>query len=339
MRERTREGSNTLCPSQYQTNIDKHYSQVHQRMPERKDPSRKSTKGIFGVVGSNTLCPSQSETNIDKHYSQLDVLVLATTYISHLTQLLQEDNARLAHDDNNNNTRGGESGKCMTREAGNSISSTYQEYGPKVAQQRGFLHPVKKWPMRARLYTDVGAANAIDLIAEPVTTSHHLHVKMNQGVQPSDHTQLHDNHQHGRFSNCCYQPVNQISPCKHQSHVVNANPLSGMVDPSVEDYERLSNYQHHHHNLNQYHGKASSARTHFQTGRFSEYNQAQRYRYSPQYYTPPANFTHCNAWEKEHGWALPYVIHNDLSSCPVQCNVTQHGVMGYGGSWTTAWNA
>ncbi|KAK7077190.1 hypothetical protein SK128_005544 [Halocaridina rubra] len=44
--------------------------------PERKDLSRESAKGIFGVGGSDTLCPSQYETDIDKHYSQVHQITL-----------------------------------------------------------------------------------------------------------------------------------------------------------------------------------------------------------------------------------------------------------------------
>ncbi|XP_040204137.1 transcription factor 23-like [Rana temporaria] len=55
----------------------------------------------------------------DTKLSKLDVLVLATSYIAHLTQTLDHD--------------------------GNSALSGR---GP------GYLHPMKKWPMRARLYAE-----------------------------------------------------------------------------------------------------------------------------------------------------------------------------------------
>ncbi|XP_070555156.1 transcription factor 24-like [Ptychodera flava] len=61
----------------------------------------------------------------DTKLSKLDVLVLATTYIAHLMQTLDADNPE----------------------------------GQEEKQHRlganGYLHPVKKWPMRSRLY--VGA--------------------------------------------------------------------------------------------------------------------------------------------------------------------------------------
>ncbi|XP_002740066.2 transcription factor 24-like [Saccoglossus kowalevskii] len=63
----------------------------------------------------------------DTKLSKLDVLVLATTYIAHLMQTLDSDNP-----DNGQET------EIQHRLGAN-----------------GYLHPVKKWPMRSRLY--VGA--------------------------------------------------------------------------------------------------------------------------------------------------------------------------------------
>ncbi|KAM5281067.1 transcription factor 24 [Ctenodactylus gundi] len=61
----------------------------------------------------------------DTKLSKLDVLLLATTYIAHLTRSLQDDAAAPA------DARLG------------------------ALRGDGYLHPVKKWPMRSRLY--VGA--------------------------------------------------------------------------------------------------------------------------------------------------------------------------------------
>ncbi|XP_068504940.1 transcription factor 24 [Syngnathus scovelli] len=68
----------------------------------------------------------------DTKLSKLDVLILATTYIAHLTRTLQEESA----DE-------GESTKQHTEAL-------------KSLKGEGYLHPVKKWPMRSRLY--VGAS-------------------------------------------------------------------------------------------------------------------------------------------------------------------------------------
>ncbi|XP_013857744.1 transcription factor 24 [Austrofundulus limnaeus] len=65
----------------------------------------------------------------DTKLSKLDVLILATTYIAHLTRTLQEE--------------GAEEGESKQTEALHSLKGD------------GYLHPVKKWPMRSRLY--VGA--------------------------------------------------------------------------------------------------------------------------------------------------------------------------------------
>ncbi|XP_029004600.1 transcription factor 24-like [Betta splendens] len=67
----------------------------------------------------------------DTKLSKLDVLILATTYIAHLTRTLQEE--------------GAEEGE-----------STKQTEALQSLKGEGYLHPVKKWPMRSRLY--VGAS-------------------------------------------------------------------------------------------------------------------------------------------------------------------------------------
>ncbi|XP_054846712.1 transcription factor 24-like [Eublepharis macularius] len=58
----------------------------------------------------------------DTKLSKLDVLLLATTYIAHLTRSLQDEEEL----------------------PGESLGTLKGD---------GYLHPVKKWPMRSRLYT------------------------------------------------------------------------------------------------------------------------------------------------------------------------------------------
>ncbi|XP_004481163.2 transcription factor 24 [Dasypus novemcinctus] len=58
----------------------------------------------------------------DTKLSKLDVLLLATTYIAHLTRSLQDD------------------------------AEAPAEPGLGALRGDGYLHPVKKWPMRSRLY-------------------------------------------------------------------------------------------------------------------------------------------------------------------------------------------
>ncbi|XP_003797296.1 transcription factor 24 [Otolemur garnettii] len=58
----------------------------------------------------------------DTKLSKLDVLLLATTYIAHLTRSLQDD------------------------------AEAPADPGLSALRGDGYLHPVKKWPMRSRLY-------------------------------------------------------------------------------------------------------------------------------------------------------------------------------------------
>ncbi|XP_042207240.1 transcription factor 23-like [Homarus americanus] len=102
--------------------------------------------------------------------SKLDVLVLATTYISHLSQLLEEDDARATHDTNNNTTN--TTTKPLPQSHHAPTGTTTLEGGARRITQKGLLHPVKKWPMRARLYAGVGATEAATFLSEqPLTTT------------------------------------------------------------------------------------------------------------------------------------------------------------------------
>ncbi|KAL1775845.1 transcription factor 24 [Sigmodon hispidus] len=82
----------------------------------------------------------------DTKLSKLDVLLLATTYIAHLTRSLQDDTE--APGDPNLGTLRGD----------------------------GYLHPVKKWPMRSRLY--IGATG--QFLKHPVSAE-----KANHGSTPT----------------------------------------------------------------------------------------------------------------------------------------------------------
>ncbi|XP_067143795.1 transcription factor 24-like [Centruroides vittatus] len=67
--------------------------------------------------------------------SKLDVLILATTYISHLMKLLNQDTVN-------------SEAECPL------LSSCSIELKSPVWES-SYLHPVKKWPMRSRLYAGV----------------------------------------------------------------------------------------------------------------------------------------------------------------------------------------
>ncbi|XP_073439988.1 transcription factor 24 isoform X1 [Dendrobates tinctorius] len=73
----------------------------------------------------------------DTKLSKLDVLILATTYIAHLTRSLQEE-------DENSHSH-------QSTTPGNSGSVSPELLGT-LHSGDGYLHPVKKWPMRSRLY-------------------------------------------------------------------------------------------------------------------------------------------------------------------------------------------
>ncbi|KAM4012223.1 transcription factor 23-like [Anomaloglossus baeobatrachus] len=112
-------------------------------------PSRRGTKAIPNVHKSNQLIPGKQspENNARERnrvrtlrqaflslqaalpsvppgtkLSKLDVLVLATSYIAHLTHTLHQERR--------------------------------PPVGPQTARGPGYLHPVKKWPMRSRLYAE-----------------------------------------------------------------------------------------------------------------------------------------------------------------------------------------
>ncbi|KAM4704960.1 transcription factor 24 [Rhinophrynus dorsalis] len=73
----------------------------------------------------------------DTKLSKLDVLILATTYIAHLTRSLQEE------DENSSSHQ-----PTTTSNSGN----LSPELLGTLHSGDGYLHPVKKWPMRSRLY-------------------------------------------------------------------------------------------------------------------------------------------------------------------------------------------
>ncbi|XP_018409711.1 PREDICTED: transcription factor 24 [Nanorana parkeri] len=73
----------------------------------------------------------------DTKLSKLDVLILATTYIAHLTRSLQEED---------------ESSHNHTSTSPSSSSSLSPDLLGSLHNGDGYLHPVKKWPMRSRLY-------------------------------------------------------------------------------------------------------------------------------------------------------------------------------------------
>ncbi|XP_075451465.1 transcription factor 24-like [Ascaphus truei] len=114
------------CPGHFKT------SQVKQ-CPENAARERSRVRTLRqAFLSLQAALPSVPP---DTKLSKLDVLVLATSYIAHLTQTLDQDGPE----------------------------STQIIRGP------GYLHPMKKWPMRSRLYAgvqgaDVSSAYAADKV-------------------------------------------------------------------------------------------------------------------------------------------------------------------------------
>lgn len=85
----------------------------------------------------------------DTKLSKLDVLVLATTYISHLMKTLDEGDSDVM----------------------NAADSKISEKQHRL-KTNGLLHPVKKWPMRSRLYAGAGGLPvAATMDSTPSSTS------------------------------------------------------------------------------------------------------------------------------------------------------------------------
>ncbi|XP_063968288.1 transcription factor 24-like [Lytechinus pictus] len=79
----------------------------------------------------------------DTKLSKLDVLVLATTYISHLMRTLDDDQ------------------RSTPTSPGDDVTGGGLDKHHRLKAQ-GYLHPVKKWPMRSRLYAGASADCLLD---------------------------------------------------------------------------------------------------------------------------------------------------------------------------------
>ncbi|XP_064099274.1 uncharacterized protein LOC135210321 isoform X2 [Macrobrachium nipponense] len=265
--------------------------------------------------------------------SKLDVLMLATTYISHLTQLLQEDDdARKSHDDNNNDTSCAEDaagGGGANRES----SCAMQDVSPQKMQQKGLLHPVKKWPMRARLYADVGAAEAGHLLIEPVRVQTHspFQNRTDRMLSPYQTTSLHaGSHLQPRMSTSFHHPHPTVHvQCKPHPSLVPFTSCGSSYDASTNHLDEFTTRPQ-----DTLGGKPLS-RAHFHHGRW---NQAECFqRNGGQQCIPAANFPgYANTWHPDMGWDS-YLTYNDLNACQAQCHVSQ-SMNGFSGCWT-AWNA
>lgn len=77
--------------------------------------------------------------------SKLDVLILATSYISHLRRILSQEETLQDGSD------------CMVPSCvGNDVQFSAVTDDPRSLRwENSYLHPVRKWPMRSRLYAGV----------------------------------------------------------------------------------------------------------------------------------------------------------------------------------------
>ncbi|KAK4305393.1 hypothetical protein Pmani_022719 [Petrolisthes manimaculis] len=272
--------------------------------------------------------------------SKLDVLVLATTYISHLSQLLQEDDDARAHhhhhhhhDPNNNNstttntnTNNSNSKSllschlphsvCLASDTTTTTTTTRSSSSrPSQHHQKGLLHPVKKWPMRARLYAGVGAN-------PDSTTTLMMDHSSSPVLPPPPH--LYSSNPHHR-----------ITPSQFHLSTTNNN-------------NNNNNKQHHHHHRRQQqqqHGStlASHLKTpvEFQTGiseghvvsptaDFGTVGDAADKTYAYPSWLGSQNYTtgsYLEAWETEGGsWGPGMTYESDVvghDNCHAPCQITQ----------------
>ncbi|XP_068235096.1 uncharacterized protein [Palaemon carinicauda] len=251
--------------------------------------------------------------------SKLDVLMLATTYISHLTQLLEEDdNARKSHDDNNNDT------SCTQEAVGGGASM--QEISTQKNQQKGLLHPVKKWPMRARLYADVGAAEAGHLLTETVRaqTLNHFPSRANCMLPQYQTTSFHpSSHLQSRVPSNLHHPTVHLQ-CKPRPSLVSFSQCGSSYDVAID---RTNEFARPLDTL----GK-SLPLSYFHHGHRNQIECAQRN--GGQQYISATNFPgYTNSWPSDIGWDS-CMTYNDLHACQAQCHMSQ-SMNGFNGCWTT----
>lgn len=85
----------------------------------------------------------------DTKLSKLDVLVLATTYISHLLQTLDDSHREEMKQQDGSSNRAKE---LLTETASNNDTTNNP-----IFKKDSLFRPVKKWPMRSRLYASIFA--------------------------------------------------------------------------------------------------------------------------------------------------------------------------------------
>nr|XP_045611375.1 uncharacterized protein LOC123766360 [Procambarus clarkii] len=238
--------------------------------------------------------------------SKLDVLVLATTYISHLSQLLEADDSQSCHDTNNNTT--------VTKAA----VQEHNPYPPPLPStntvetgthrvKQGFLHPIKKWPMRARLYAGVGATEAVTFLSEQLPTPpQQLRTKLGPTAVPA-------------HAPCPHQLPPQASLTLNHTH---ATSTPHETQNSLQDF-----------------GSSSMAPGVFNDEFACPADKSYGFPYMCEaggHSQGPREIPYAGpqigTWEAEGSWGSN-VIHDDPAACHPPCRVSQS----YAGFWT-AWD-
>lgn len=116
-----------ICGAPPAASTAKAQSKATSRNAARERSRVRSLRSAFQALQSSL--PSVPP---DTKLSKLDILVLASNYIAHLGALLSDDEQQSSDDSSSTDDSPGS--------------------GLESASSRSYLHPVKKWPMRSRLY-------------------------------------------------------------------------------------------------------------------------------------------------------------------------------------------
>lgn len=133
-----------------------------------KNAARERTRVKSLRLGFQRLQTSLPSVPRDTKLSKLDVLILATNYISHLTKVLAESEEQ---------TSGPE-------------SPTAEDLQSTASALPKFMHPIKKWPMRSRLYANQVGAATIETI-ESAEASPPLSSESDHGFESDCFSDLH----------------------------------------------------------------------------------------------------------------------------------------------------
>ncbi|XP_050732377.1 uncharacterized protein LOC127006479 isoform X2 [Eriocheir sinensis] len=125
------------------------------------------------VTSKNALRERTRVESLRRAYMELQGAIPSVPPNTKLSKLLQEDDLRAIHDSNNNNTT------TAAKHTGFEQPIHHSKVEPTArGPQKGLLHPVKKWPMRARLYPGVVSSETALLMGEQPPAVRHLRSKL-----------------------------------------------------------------------------------------------------------------------------------------------------------------